>query len=113
MRNRLTLNSAHPPEQATNRQEFNPQASGQRQLRELQTTFLTDMLDRTVTVYLVSGIKLSGKLIQFDQYTLLLQGADGIDSLIFKHATSTLIPGVPIVSRESRTPFGRRPEWTA
>ena len=46
------------------------------------------------------------------QFRLLLQGADGIDSLIFKHATSTIIPGVPVVSRERRTPFGRRPEWT-
>jgi len=48
------------------------------------------MLDRTVTVYLISGIKLIGKPRQYDQYTLLLQGADGIDSLIFKHATSTI-----------------------
>ena len=112
MRNRLTLNSAHPPEQATNRQEFNPQASGQRQLRELQTTFLTDMLDRTVTVYLVSGIKLSGTLEQHDQFTLLLQGADGIDSLIFKHAISTVTSGASVMTRERRTPFGKRPEWT-
>jgi RNA chaperone Hfq len=43
----------------------------------------------------VNGIKLTGKLKQFDQYTLLLQDADGIDSLIFKHAISTLIPGAP------------------
>ena len=112
MPDRLTLKSARPPEQAVDRQDFNPQAPGQRQPRELQTVFLTDRLDRMVTVYLVSGIKLTGKLRQFDQYTLLLQGADGIDSLIFKHATSTIIPGAPVVSRERRTPFGRRPEWT-
>ena len=61
---------------------------------------------------LVSGIKLTGKLRQFDQYTLLLQGADGIDSLIFKHAISTLIPGAPVVTRERRTQFGIRPEWS-
>ena len=113
MRDRLTLKTASPPEQAADRQDFNPQTPGQRQPQELQTAFLTDMLGRTVTVYLVSGIKLTGKLRQHDQYTLLLQGADGIDSLIFKHATSTIIPGAPVVSRERRTPFGRRPEWTA
>jgi host factor-I protein len=113
MRDRLTLKSAHPPEQAADRQDFNHQApAGKRQPQELQTAFLSDMLDRMVTVYLVSGIKLTGTLKQFDQYTLLLQGADGIDSLIFKHATSTIIPGVPVVSRERRTPFGRRPDWT-
>jgi host factor-I protein len=70
------------------------------------------MQDRLVTVYLVNGIKLAGKVRQHDQYTLLLQGADGIDSLIFKHAISTVIPGAPVVTRERRTPFGRRPEWT-
>ena len=111
-RDRLTLNSAHPPEPAADRQDFNPQTPGQRQPQELQTAFLADMQDRLVTVYLVSGIKLVGKVRQFDQYTLLLQGADGIDSLIFKHATSTLIPGAPVASRERRTPFGKRTEWT-
>ena len=69
-------------------------------------------MNQTITVYLVSGIKLTGKLRQHDQYTLLLQGADGIDSLIFKHAISTLIPGAPVMTRERRTPFGKRPEWT-
>ncbi len=112
MRDRLTLKSAHPPEQAADQQDFSSQAPGQRQPQELQTAFLTDMLDRMVTVYLVSGIKLSGKLRQHDQYTLLLQGADSLDSLIFKHTTSTIIPGVPVVLRERRSPFGRRPEWT-
>jgi len=113
MHDRLTLKSDRQPEQAADRQDFNPQAHSQRQPQELQTAFLTDMQDRLVTVYLVNGIKLVGKLRQHDQYTLLLQGADGIDSLIFKHATSTIIPGAPVVSRERRTPFGRRPEWTA
>lgn len=112
MRDCLTLKSAYPPEQAADRQDFNPQAPGQRQPQELQTAFLADMLDRTVTVYLVSGIKLSGKVRQFDQYTLLLQGADGIDSLIFKHAISTVTSGASVMTRERRTPFGKRPEWT-
>ena len=112
MRDRLTLKSARQPEQAADRQDFNPQALGQRQPQELQTAFLTDMLDRTVTVYLVNGFKFTGKLKQHDQYTLLLQDANGIDSLIFKHATSTIISGIPVVSRERRTPFGKRPEWT-
>ena len=113
MRDRLTLKSTRQPGQAADPDELPFQAApGKRQPQELQTAFLTDMLDRMVTVYLVSGIKLTGKLRQFDQYTLLLQGADGIDSLIFKHATSTIIPGVPVMTRERRTPFGKRPEWT-
>ena len=74
--------------------------------------FLTDMKDRLVTVYRVNGIKWVGKVRQFDHYTLLLQGADGIESLLFKHAISTLIPGTPVMTRERRTPFGNRPERT-
>ncbi len=112
MNNRLTLKSTRRPDQAADPEDRYSQASGKRQPQELQTAFLTDMLDRTVTVYLVSGIKLTGKLKQFDQFTLQLQGADGIDSLIFKHATSTLIPGAPAIIRERRSPFGKRPEWT-
>ena len=113
MHKRLTLKTTRQSDQAADPEDRPSQAPGQRQPQELQTAFLTDMLDRMVTVYLVSGIKLTGKLRQHDQYTLLLQGADGIDSLIFKHAISTLIPGVPVVLRERRTPFGKRPEWTA
>ena len=112
MRDRLTLKSNHPPDQAADQQDFNPQTHSQRQPQELQTAFLTNRLDRRVTVYRVNGIKLVGKLRQHDQYTLLLQGADGIDSLLFKHATSTIIPGTPVTTRERRTPFGKRPEGT-
>jgi len=55
---------------------------------------------------------LTGKVRQFDQYTLLLQQTDGIDSLIFKHAISTVISGASVMTRERQTPFGKRSEWT-
>lgn len=114
MHDRLTLKAGtHRTTEPDADPEDRPSlVSNKRQPQELQTVFLNDMLDRMVTVYLVSGIKLSGKLRQHDQFTLLLQGADSIDSLIFKHAISTVIPGAPVVLRERRTPFGRRPEWT-
>jgi len=56
---------------------------------------------------------LTGTVRQHEAFTVSLQDADGIESLIFKHAISTVIPGAPVVTRERRTPFGRRPEWTA
>lgn len=65
-----------------------------------------------VTGYLVNGIRLTGKLKQHDAFTLLLQDADGIESLLFKHAISPLIPGAPVTTRAHRTPFGNRPEWS-
>ena len=112
MPNRLTLKPSHPPDPATDPEDRPARAPGKRQPQELQTAFLDGSLHQVVTVYRVNGIKRVGTVRQFDSYTLLLQGADGIDSLIFKHAISTIIPGVPVPTRERRTPFGRRPEWT-
>ena len=108
MPNRLTLKPSHPPDPATDPEDRPARAPGKRQLQGLQIVFLTDMQDRLVTVYLVNGIRLVGKVRQFDSYTLLLQDTDGRDSLIFNHAISTIIPGAPVVTRERRTAFGRR-----
>ena len=112
MHDRLTLTSTPQPGQATDLDDRPSRAPGKRQPQELQTAFLDGILHQLVTVYLVNGIKLSGKVRQHDQYTLLLQQLEGIDSLIFKHAISTLIPGAPAMTRERRTPFGKRPAWT-
>ena len=112
MPDRLTLKFTHPPDQATDPEDGPSQTPGQQPSPKLQDAFLTDLRDRLVTIYLINGIKLTGKIRQSDQYTVLLQNADGIDALIFKHAISTLIPGAPAMTRERRTPFGKRPEWT-
>ena len=70
------------------------QAPPKRQPHELQAAFLAGNLGHTVTVYLVNGIKLVGKLRQYDQFCLLLSGDTG-DLLVYKHAVSTLTPGAP------------------
>lgn len=72
-----------------------PEKSGSKLKREanaLQSAFLGAHLNRPVTVFTINGIRLGGKLRQFDQFTLLLQGPDGVDSLIFKHAITTISP---------------------
>lgn len=56
----------------------------------LQSAFLSGNLGKLVTIFTINGIKLVGKLRQFDQFTLLLEGPDRIRSLIFKHAVSTI-----------------------
>ena len=63
-------------------------------------------------MFLVNGIRLSGTVKQHDAFTLLLQDVNGIDALIFKHAISTILPGMPVMTRARRTPFGKKPEWT-
>jgi host factor-I protein len=48
-----------------------------------------------VLIFLVNGIKLSGKIIDFDQYSIALNNAsinEHNSVLIFKHAISTIVP---------------------
>ena len=42
-----------------------------------------------VTIYLVSGVKLLGKIKSFDKYSLVME-ANNQEQLIFKHAISTV-----------------------
>ena len=42
-----------------------------------------------VTVFLISGVKLIGKIKGFDKYSVILE-ANNQDQLIFKHAISTV-----------------------
>ena len=43
-----------------------------------------------VTVFLVSGVKLSGRIRSFDRYAVILD-SNGQEQLIFKHAISTVV----------------------
>lgn len=43
----------------------------------------------TVTVYLLNGAKLLGKIRSFDKFSVLLESGS-LDQLIFKHAISTI-----------------------
>jgi host factor-I protein len=58
----------------------------------LQDSFLQVLVDKEVpvSVYLISGIKLQGKISKFDQHVILLRS--GISQLIYKRAISTIVP---------------------
>lgn len=45
-----------------------------------------------VTLYLLSGVKLSGRVRSFDKYSVMLEG-NNQEQLIFKHAISTMVMG--------------------
>ena len=42
-----------------------------------------------VTVYLVNGTKLNGRIKNFDRFAIILESG-GIDQMLFKHAISTI-----------------------
>ncbi len=62
--------------------------------QNIQDTFLnTARKDRlNITIYLVSGVKLSGRIRSFDKYSVVLE-TNNQEQLIFKHAISTIAMG--------------------
>ena len=45
-----------------------------------------------ITIYLVSGVKLTGRIRSFDKYSVVLE-SNNQEQLIFKHAISTVAMG--------------------
>ena len=71
--------------------------------QNIQDTFLnTVRKDKTpITIYLVSGVKLTGKIRSFDKYSVLLEN-NSQEQLIFKHAISTVVSNRSIMHTEHR-----------
>lgn len=63
---------------------------------------------RQVTIYLLGGVKLSGRVKGFDRFTLLLESKDH-EQLIYKHAIST----VSFTRPEPRRPQGNEVHQTS
>jgi host factor-I protein len=47
-----------------------------------------------LTIYLMSGVKLSGRIRSFDKYSVILE-SNNQEQLIFKHAISTVVVSRP------------------
>jgi host factor-I protein len=60
--------------------------------QNIQDSFLnTARKDKTqVTIYLLSGVKLTGRIRSFDKYSVVLE-TNNQEQLIFKHAISTVV----------------------
>jgi len=64
--------------------------------QNIQDSFLNNARkDKIVlTIYLMSGVKLSGRIKSFDKYSLVLE-TNNQEQLIFKHAVSTVVVQKP------------------
>jgi host factor-I protein len=62
--------------------------------QNIQDSFLnTARKERlNITIYLLSGVKLSGRIRSFDKYSVVLE-TNNQEQLIFKHAISTIAMG--------------------
>ncbi len=60
--------------------------------QNIQEAFLnTARREKTfLTIYLMSGVKLSGRIKSFDKYSVMLE-TNSQEQLIFKHAISTVV----------------------
>ena len=62
--------------------------------QNIQDSFLNNARKdkMAITIYLLSGVKLTGRLRSFDKYSLVLETGSQ-EQLIFKHAISTVVMG--------------------
>jgi host factor-I protein len=60
--------------------------------QNIQDSFLNNARKDKIllTIYLMSGVKLSGRIKSFDKYSLVLE-TNNQEQLIFKHAISTVV----------------------
>ncbi|PPD26882.1 MAG: RNA chaperone Hfq, partial [Methylomonas sp.] len=60
--------------------------------QNLQDSFLNALRKEhtPVSIFLVNGIKLQGRVDSFDQYVVMLKNT--VNQMVYKHAISTIVP---------------------
>jgi host factor-I protein len=82
--------------------DYPPGAAMEKAAQNIQEAFLNNARkEKTfLTIYLMSGVKLSGKIKSFDKYSVVLE-TNNQEQLIFKHAISTVVVSRPFHSQSS------------
>jgi len=82
--------------------------------QNIQDSFLNNARkDKIVlTIYLMSGVKLSGRIKSFDKYSLVLE-TNNQEQLIFKHAISTVVTQKMAHSYAASSPMAAQPSALA
>ncbi|TAL39471.1 MAG: RNA chaperone Hfq [Spirochaetes bacterium] len=72
-----------------------------KQTKNLQDNYLNLARKERVdmTIYLMNGVPIKGKVLSFDNFTILVE-VDKRQNLIYKHAVSTIVPIKPLQYRE-------------
>lgn len=84
------------PGQSVDAEQFQNR-SGSKKQRLLQDVFLSRVSDAhvQVTMFLVNGVMLQGRIAAYDLFCMLLE-RDGAVQLAYKHAVSTIQPASPV-----------------
>lgn len=85
------------PGQPVDAAQFGAGGEGGRKQRLLQDVFLSRVRDAgvQVTMFLVNGVMLQGRIAAYDLFCMLLE-RDGFVQLAYKHAVSTIQPVSPV-----------------
>ena len=85
------------PGQPVDAAQFGPGGEGGRKQRLLQDVFLSRVRDAgvQVTMFLVNGVMLQGRIAAYDLFCMLLE-REGFVQLAYKHAVSTIQPAAPV-----------------
>ncbi|MBV7267048.1 RNA chaperone Hfq [Erythrobacter ani] len=95
------------PGQSLDAEQFQTRAGNKKQ-RLLQDVFLNRVSESNVqvTMFLVNGVMLQGRLAAYDLFCMLLE-RDGAVQLAYKHAVSTIQPASPVdLSDDDDADFG-------
>ena len=85
------------PSQPIDVAQFGQGGEGGRKQRLLQDIFLSRVRDAAVqvTMFLVNGVMLQGRIAAYDLFCMLLE-REGFVQLAYKHAVSTIQPAAPV-----------------
>ena len=85
------------PGQPVDAAQFGGGGDNGRKQRLLQDVFLSRVRDAEVqvTMFLVNGVMLQGRIAAYDLFCMLLE-RDGFVQLAYKHAVSTIQPAAPV-----------------
>ena len=85
------------PSQPVDARQFGGSGEGGKKVRLLQDVFLTSVrsAEVQVTMFLVNGVMLQGRVAAFDLFCMLLE-REGYVQLAYKHAVSTIQPLSPV-----------------
>jgi host factor-I protein len=85
------------PGQPVDVAQFGLGGEGSRKQRLLQDVFLSRVRDAAVqvTMFLVNGVMLQGRIAAYDLFCMLLE-REGFVQLAYKHAVSTIQPAAPV-----------------
>lgn len=85
------------PSQPIDAEQFGSSGEGSKKVRLLQDVFLSSVRQAgvQVTMFLVNGVMLQGRVAAYDLFCMLLE-REGYVQLAYKHAVSTIQPLTPV-----------------